>query len=261
MTDGFSNMLYLVFQDFKHGIDTYMAENINPQIFNFVKNAEVKIKEYFETITGPYEVMVNDALTEYNAAMERLGLGLASDYRKPAVDVDLKTLKQLKNLEFPAAAATMNYSTVIKTEAIMRLGLYNFIKQIKRLIRQPVKDETANALSALKDAIKRMKKETEEGLLFHFKNYKENFKFQYIFRLVDAVSDNIYDVMMERFHDYTQDFSQLTGSMVKNQVDKDQLFFSLQECASTVDEISVEIKQFGNKLKKTVNTDLLSRQL
>ncbi len=248
--DGFSSTLYLVFQDFKHGIDTFMAENINPQIFSFVKDEEDKVKEYFDTITGPYEVMVNDALTEYNAAMERLGLGVASDYRKSAGDLDLKTLKQTKNLAFPPAAATMNYSTAIKTEAIMRLGMYNFIKQIKRLIRQPVKDEAANAMSALKDAVKRMKKETEESLVFHFKNYKENLKFQYIFQLVDVVSENIHNVLMERFHDYTQDLSQLTGSMAKNQVNKEQLSASLQESAAAVDEISGSIRQFGEKLKK-----------
>jgi len=255
VTDGFSNTLYLVFQDFQRGIDTYMAENINPQIFNLVKNQEIKIKEYFEAITGPYEVMVNDALSEYNAAMERLGLGVASDYCKPSADIDLKTLKQVNKLAFPPAAATMNYSTVIKTEAIMRLGVYNFIKQIKRLIRQPVKDETANALSALKDAIKRMKKETKEGMAFHFKNYRENLKFQYIFQLVDVVSDNIYDVMIERFHDYTQDLSRLTDSMVKNQVDKEQVSFFLQASASTLDEISGRINQFGDMLKETVNKD------
>ena len=246
--DGFSSTLYLVFQDFKHGIDSFMAENINPQIFSFVKNEETKIKEYFETITGPYEVMVNDALTQYNAAMERLGLGTASDYRKPTGDIDLKTLKQVKNLEFPAAAATMNYSTAIKTEAIMRLGFYNFMKQVKRLFRQPVKDESANAMFALKDAVKRMKKETEESLIFHFKNYKENIKFQYIFQLVDAVSDSIHDALIERFHDYTQDLSHLTGSMVKNQVDKDQLSVSLQTSAATLEEISGSIRQFGEKL-------------
>jgi GTPase SAR1 family protein len=255
VTDGFSNTLYLVFQDFQRGIDTYMAENINPQIFNLVKNQEIKIKEYFEAITGPYEVMVNDALSEYNAAMERLGLGVASDYCKPSADIDLKTLKQVNKLAFPPAAATMNYSTVIKTEAIMRLGVYNFIKQIKRLIRQPVKDETANALSALKDAIKRMKKETKEGMAFHFKNYRENLKFQYIFQLVDVVSDNIYDVMIERFHDYTQDLSRLTDSMVKNQVDKEQVSFFLQASASTLDEISGRINQFGDMLKETVHKD------
>ena len=254
-SEGFSDTLYLVFQDFKHAIDTYMAEQLNPQIFNFVKNEELKIKEYFETITGPYEVMVNDALSEYNAAMERLGLGVASEYLKPPASLDLKALKQDKHLDLPSASATMNYSTAIKTEAIVRLGVYNFIKQMKRLFRQPVEDDSANAISALKDAIKRMKKETEEGLVFHFKNYKENMKFQYIFQLVDAISDNIYDVMMERFHDYTQDLSHLSSSMVKNQVDKDHMSDALEASASTLNEISERIKKVAGLLDKTVNIE------
>jgi len=253
--DGFSSTLYLVFQDFQHGIDTFMAENINPRIFNFVKFEEDKIKEYFETITGPYEVMVNDALAEYNVAMEHLGLGVASGYRKPAARLDIKTIKKGKSLELPPASATMNYSAAIKTEAIVRLGVYNFLKHVRRFIRQPVKDQTDNAISALRDAIRRMKKETEEGLIFHFKNYKENLKFQYIFKLVDAVSDAIYDAMMERFHDYTQDISQLTGSMVSNQLDKDHLSASLQAAASAAGGISGKMARFSDLLEKTVESN------
>lgn len=256
VTEGFSNTLYLVFQDVKLGIDQFMAENINPRIFNFVKNEELKIKEYFETITGPYEVMVNDALAEYNTAMERMGLGVASGYRKPGAGLDLKTVKRDQNLGFPPASATMNYSTVIKTEAIMRLGVYNFIKQLRRIVRRPVTDETINALTALKKAVKRMKKETQESLVFHFKNYRENLKFQYIFALVDAVSENIRDAMMARFHDYTQDLSRLTGSMVKNQIDKDRVLKDLQEAATAAEDLSGRIHQFGEQLKKTTDTNL-----
>ncbi len=254
VTEGFSNTLYLVFQDVKLGIDKFMAENINPGIFSFVKNEELKIKEYFETITGPYEVMVNDALSEYNTAMERMGLGVASGYRKPAAGLDLKSVKRDRNLEFPPASATMNYSTAIKTEAIMRLGVYNFIKQLRRLVRRPVTDEAINAVTALKKAVKRMKKETQESLVFHFKNYRENLKFQYIFALVDAVSENISDAMMARFHDYTQDLSQLTDSMVKNQIDKDRVLHDLQEAAAAAEDLSDRIRQFGEQLKKTTDT-------
>lgn len=254
--EGFSSTLYLVFQDFKHAIDTYMAENVNPRIFNFVKNEEAKIKDYFETVTGPYEVMVNDALSEYNAAMERLGFGMASDgYRKSVVSLDMKTIKRDKKLGFPPAAATMNYSTAIKTEAIMRFGVYNFIKQIKRLIRRPVRDEAANAVSALNDAVRRMKKETLESLVFHFKNYRENLKFQYIFLLVDAVSENIHNTMVERFHDYTQDLSELTGSMVKNQIDKDRLSSSLEGAAASAGKISEMIGRFGERLQQTIKEE------
>ena len=253
--DGFSNILYLVFQEFKHGLDTFMTENINPKIFHFVKKEEEKIIDYFDSISGPYEVMVNDALSEYNAAMERLGLGVAADYQKTTARLDMEILKRFQSLELPPAAATMNYSTAIKTEAIMRLGFYNFIKGLKRLIRQPVKNESQNALSALKDAISRMKKETEGSLVFHFKNYKENLKFQYIFKLLDAVSNHIYDVMMERFHDYTQDLSQLTSSTTKKQVDKEALSRALKNMAAEVDGISERMDRFGDTLKHSVSTD------
>ncbi len=248
--DGFSNTLYLVFQEFKHGLDTFMAENINPKIFHFVKTEEEKIIDYFDSISGPYEVMVNDALSEYNAAMERLGLGVAAEYQKTTARLDMETLKRVQSLELPPAAATMNYSAAIKTEAIMRLGFYNFIKGLKRLIRQPAKNETENALSALKDAVLRMKKETEGSLVFHFKNYKENLKFQYIFKLLDDASNHIYDVMMERFHDYTQDLSQLTSSTAKKQVDKEALARALQDMAVDVDEISERMDRFGDTLKQ-----------
>jgi hypothetical protein len=167
----------------------------------------------------------------------------------------MKTIRALKNLELPPASTTMNYSAAIKTEAIVRLGVYNFLKHVRRIFRKPVKDETENAVSALKDAIRRMKKETEEGLVFHFKNYKENLKFQYIFKLVDAVSETIYDAMMERFHDYTQDLSQLTGSMVSNQVDKDHLSASLQAAASMAGEISGEMARFSDGLEKIAASD------
>ena len=100
-----------------------------------------------------------------------------------------------------------------------------------------------------------MKKETEGSLVFHFKNYKENLKFQYIFKLLDDASNHIYDVMMERFHDYTQDLSQLTSSTAKKQVDKEALARALQDMAVDVDEISERMDRFGDILKQSFSTD------
>ena len=253
--EGFSNTLYLVFQDLKLAIDTHMAEHINPQIFNFVKNEELKIREYFETITAPYEVMVNDALLEYNDAMARMGLGEASENGKSVAEIDMKSVKQEKHLEFPTASATMNYSAAIKAEAILRLGVYNVIRQFRRLVRRPADDSTANNAAALNDAVKRMKKETRESLVFHFKNYRENLKFQYIFRLVDAVSESICDAMMARFHDYTQDLSRLTGSMVKNQVDKDKIGDDLKILSENADAVSARMRQFRDRLSETATAN------
>jgi len=247
---GFTDTLYLVFQEFKHGIDTFMAENVNPKIFSFVKVEEEKIEEFFSSVSGPYETMAHEALVEYNAALEGVGPGVSEKDQRGMPLVDIKTLKQSSRLELPPASATMNYSTAIKTEAIMRLGLYNFVKELRRLFRRPAKDETENALAALKDAVARMKKETAGSLIFHFKNYKENIKFQYLLHLVDTVSDHLYRVLMERFHDYTEDLSALTHSTSKKQVDKAQLSASLEAMSQQAGEIQGLIGRFDEAFNR-----------
>lgn len=249
--EGFSNTLYLVFQEFKRHIDTFMAENVNPRIFHFVKDEEEKIKDYFDSITGPYVLMVSDALTQYNAAMEQSGLGAAPGHQ-PLVQPDIPILKRESGLDLPPAAATMNYSTTIKTEAVLRLGYYEFIKAVKRLFRQPVTDPATNALSALQDAVRRMKRETVQGLLFHFKNYRENIKFQYIFRLVDSMSDHIYGLLMERFHDYSEDLAHLTDSAAGSQVDKEQLSEAFRRMAEDVKGLSGLMDRFSRDLNASL---------
>jgi len=257
-TEGFSNTLYLVFQEFKHHIDTFMAETVNPRIFHFIKDEEEKIKEYFDSITGPYASMVADALAHYHNAMEHAGPGMPTVYQRPVVQPDLAILKRENKLDLPPAAATMNYSTAIKTEAIMRLGYYNFIKAVKRLFRKPVSGQTENALSALSDSVSRMKKETVEGLLFHFKNYRENIKFQYVFRLVDIMADRIFSLLMERFHDYSEDLTQLTLAASGKQSDKEQLFFAFQGAARDAGEINNQMERFGTMLSAAVHSGFSS---
>lgn len=251
-TSGFADALYIVFQEFKHEIDTFMAENINPRIFNFIKSQEDRIKDFFDSISVPYEIMAKDGLSEYNTAMTNLGMDITEGLQKQTIPLDLISLKRQKGLELPPASATMSYSIAIKTEAMMRLGVYNIIRKIKQLIRKPAKNGLENALVALKDAVSRMKKETESSIIFHFKNYTENIKFQYIFKLIDMISDHIYRMIMERFYDYSQDLSGLMNSTVAKQVDKEQLSASLQELKARLETISERIDHFHEKMNRLI---------
>lgn len=234
---GFTETLYLVFQEFKYGIDTFMAEKVNPKIFNFVKIQEEKIEEFFSSVSGPYEAMTREALAEYHAALEGVGPVPEDDDQRRLPPLDIQALKSTARLDLPPASATMNYSTAIRTEAVVRLGIYHFMKAMKRLIRRPPKDDTGNTLAVLREAVARMKKETSESLVFHFKNYKENLKFQYILPLVDAVSDHFYNLMMERFHDYTQDLSALTASTSSAQADREKRLASLKNMSAQSREV------------------------
>ncbi len=245
---GFSDILYLVFQKFKHDIDTFMAAQVNPGIFSFVKVSEDKIKSAFLAVIGPYESMIHDALAEYNEVMAELGTGTITHGRGPAPAIDLTDLKRSIGLELPPASTTMNYSAAIRTEAVMRLGASHFWQRVKRLLRRSATNDTANAISALKVAVRRMKAETRQSILFHFKNYRENLKFQYIFKMVDGLSQHIHDSMMERFHDYAEDLAQMTAMSSARQEDRTRL-------AEDMDSIAAElnaVRQRMDRLHETI---------
>lgn len=247
----FSDVLYAVFQEFTHALDTFMAETVNPGIFHFIKTEEERIEEYFDSITGPYEAMVNDAMAQYNAALGSMGLETGQETDEAITLPNLKAIKRQHDLELPPAAATLNYSRAIRTEAVLRFGMYNLASRVRRLFgRKAGKASVSEGHAALKAAVKRMKKETEETVSFQFKNYKENIKFQYLFRLVDAVAARLHDELTGRLHDFTSDLVQLREATGRQQGDESRLIEQLENMASEAAELEGRLKDITNMIQE-----------
>jgi len=244
----FSDALYMVYQDFTHQLDALMAETVNPRIFHFIKTQEDRIKEYFDSITGPYEAMVNDAMAQYNSALDSLGLETVETGQNRVTLPDVQAVKRQNELEIPTAAATLNYSRSIKTEAIMRFGVSSLAGRIRRLIRRKPGNGGSEGHAALKAAVKRMKRETEEGIAFQFKNYKENIKFQYLFSLVDAMAARLYDELMDQFHDFTSDLVRLSELTGKQQVDEADVVNQLNEMAHQAVNLEERLKEVAGQM-------------
>ena len=134
-TSGFSNTLYLVFQEFKQALDTFMAETINPEIINFVRKKEERIYKHLDSIAGPFDVMVQDAIVAYNRMMGNLGINPSHEIPKRIDLPDIGAIKSITGLTLPPAVAYIRYSAKIKTEATMRLGFYKVAKIFKRLLK------------------------------------------------------------------------------------------------------------------------------
>ncbi len=64
-------------------------------------------------------------------------------------------------------------------------------------------------MRALADGIRIIKNETEKSIVFHFENYRENFKFQYVSKLIEASSEHLHQLLMEQFQSYNTDIKAL----------------------------------------------------
>jgi hypothetical protein len=247
-TAGFSKTLYQVFQEFKQTLDTFMAETINPEVIRFVRSKEGWIRQYLEAISTPYESIARDALTEYAESMGQFGISLNPDPLQGVDLPDTETLKTIAGLTLPTAGAMMHYSTRIRTEAVVRLGYYSLAKVFKRVLRKKVQNQKEEGILALKDGVSRMKKDTELSVIAHFKDYKENIKFQYLFKIVDAIAASFSKILGDRFRACDTDLTQLLDQIGKRQDDRQIISETLHGMTNTIDAIDSRIQLLRKSL-------------
>lgn len=246
----FSKVLYSVFQEFRQALDSFIAENINPEIIRFVREEEKKIVQTLQSLSDPYKVMAEAALGEYNRAMESFGIPPLPDSRGGIDLPDTEVMKRSKGLSFPHITNSMRYSAKIRTEAVMRFGLYSFMRFFKKLLKHNSQDPHQGEISALKKGLSRIKDETESALLFHFKDYRENIKFQYMFKLTDALSEVLYDILTDRFQLYAADLSDAAVRIGEKQGDKAEIAQVLKKMESAFGEIIGSINGLKQKVEQ-----------
>ena len=251
LNSGFTQGLYLAFQDFKQAVDNYMAEKINPEIAGFMGRLETRLKTYFHSAAEPYEAMVRDAISQYEDALGQFDLDQLPG-RHVSFDTvpDLEDIKASVGLSLPPAAATMRYSANIKTDAVIRLGLYTLLRVVRKAMKKPLSAKGDEEIKALKDGIRRMKRETERSILEHFKDYQENIKFQYVLRLVDAAGSRLFESLTQHFRIYVSDLKSLADSMNSEHSDKAQVIETLAAIGRAIEEMQSRVDTVRRQVVK-----------
>ncbi|MBW2240130.1 MAG: hypothetical protein JRF39_14135, partial [Deltaproteobacteria bacterium] len=245
---GFPKTLYLVFQEFKQALDTYMTETTNPEVIRFIREKEKQVHENLESIADPFDVMVQDAIVGYNDMMENFGI--VRSFESPErIDLpDIDTIKAITGLTLPPAVAYMRYTAKIKTEAV--------VKFFKKILKKPIERKNEEGILALQAGVLRMKRETERSMAFFFKDYQENIKFQYMYKIVEAVSNSLYESLIDRFQAYAADLSNIVELINDKLIDKEQASTTLQEMAITTGKIEEKINTVCENIRTFALADI-----
>lgn len=242
-TQGFNSTMYQVFQDFRQAIDTFMAQNINPRILGYVREKEKEFGQHLESVAGPYDVMIQDAIAEFSRSLADIGIPPMGATGNRLVLPGMAAIKRTAGVQFPPAVMTMQYSAKIKTEAVLRLGFYTVLTLLKRVFKKPMQSEREKEINALSDSIRRMRREMQESVVSHFIDYKENIKFQYIIKLVDAVSNTVKETLLNRFQSYVDSLLQMMSLIDTKQLDEAHASEVLDEMEGRTTEIQADLQQ------------------
>jgi hypothetical protein len=212
---GFSNTLYYVFQEFKQALDRFMTETVNPEIAQFAGEVEARIKATLESVAMPYQEVASDSLAEFRSTLGSAEEGAIASGAENRGLLDMDLIKRTSGLSLPSTAATLQYSVRLKTETMMHLGFYSAVKIFKKILKKPAEGDRGEQMQALSAGFKIIKKETEQSMAFHFENYRENFKFQYVSKLINAAGGYLHDILMERFNSFDTNIKSLEHMVEK----------------------------------------------
>jgi len=251
-TGGFLSALYRLFQTLREATNRYMAESINPRLVDFVRHAEEKISDVFDQVSGPYGLMIQDALNQYQETAEKLGIRLPQRPFRPVQTPDIVLVKGDVRLRMPPLATAMRYSGRIKAEAVLRVGFYNTLGAVKRLLKKESGNKQAAALRALEESVGRIREELREAVTAHFADYKENLKFQYLFKLADAVSGSLYESLVDRMRGFTGSLSDMTGLIETQRSARDETVKELASLEKPVAVLLDRIRQTEGLLRQGI---------
>jgi hypothetical protein len=94
-----------------------------------------------------------------------------------------------------------------------------------------------------------MKRETARSVVFHLKDYRENLKFRYFFKLVEAVSDSFAQSVLERFQAYFSDLSATIERIGTSQSDKEKARHILDDMGRASRELIEKINRIRGEIE------------
>jgi len=216
----FSQSLYLLFQDFKQRLDAHITEVINPEVLRFVHEREKRIEEYFEALILPFESMIKDAYGEFNGVLGRNPSIAESKTSSDRPALKTESIIRPNGVSPPPLVNALHYSAKVRTEAVVRFGFYRALSNVKTLFKKSSNQKGKQAVKALDDAARRMKLDTEKSVVFNLKDYRENLKFRFLFKLVDATSEGFAQAVLDRFQAYFSNLSTTIEGLTTSQKDK-----------------------------------------
>lgn len=242
---GFAQTLYLIFQEFRQSLETHLATMVNPEIFRFVGRIEEDIYRHLVAVTEPHLAMVAETLDGLKATPDQQ-TGAAAVCALPLPE----TIKQITGLHLEPASASLRFSARVRTEALFKLGFYAAVRLARRVFKKSEPDTTDDKLMALRDGVWRMKRETEEAVRFHFKNYRENVKFQYLFKLVDASADVFHTVLIERFEAFGSDFEAMAVRIDREKADSSGSVAAMGAMRETFGQVRPALDELRRQLQR-----------
>ncbi len=227
---GFNYLFYLMFQDFRRGLEHYELEQIKPKIKQFINGQELEIASHFQSLLNSYQIdLIKSGVHD---EFEKLNMAIKKETSFEIVDIN--RIKQILGLKLPDYIFNAEYNSKTKAGIITDFGLSTLTALIGSLVNKRARFSFTPGLE--KTSMK-MRQQTKRQLKPQFEQYRQMVSKHYFTPLIDAATREFKQIIAKRFTDY-KEFEEQISQML-----------DLEE--SQKQEQKEKISRIQNQLDKT----------
>ena len=189
--------LHVFYQDFRQMLSRHIIDKVNLRIIDFAKGEEEHIEEELMETAAGYWDLLSQALRQYQNALRESGLTLSMD--TPAV---LPEPKRPTITPPPFSAFIQRSDGLGRGSLLMRFGLRRIRQRLSgvkdKVFRRDEAIEAGATERVFQEAVALVKKETQKELFTCFRDYRQNFKFVYLFTFIEHYAQ----ALLQLFRDF-----------------------------------------------------------
>ncbi|MCP4117863.1 MAG: hypothetical protein GY737_21175 [Desulfobacteraceae bacterium] len=234
---GFENTLYLMFQEFKGALDTFMTQTVSPEITGFAREQEQAIESYFKALYRSYDINPSEISMEFASMVEQMPE--TALFTEPVSDpIDIRSIRGILGLSLPKAGFATRYSARIRFNSMARFGFFTLAELLARLLK---KRSLRSGPVALNAAEARIKKEALRSVLGHLSDYSDTVTNDYLIPLARAISRDFRDKLLARFKVCDVEIETIEGLVASGRESKNAQSNTLEAMETKLEDVAQRI--------------------
>ncbi len=178
--------LHRFYLEFRKSLSSFLVEKVNLHTVRFAKEQEAFLRDRLQQSSRAFWALFQTAMEEYHQELARYGVKV----RSYEMNLD-EEWSDWHEIVPPAFSGFVDEHAVGRSVLLMKFGIGRIGRLLSSLkarlgrknLPSPRDSEEGDTL---REAIDLVKSETRSEILYAFRDYRQNFRYQYLYRLLDA---------------------------------------------------------------------------
>jgi hypothetical protein len=188
--------LYLFYHDFRQMLARHIIDKVNLRIIDFAKSEEELIENKLMEAAAGYWDLMWQALRQYQQTLTESGLTLSLLAPEALPEPRRPTIAPPPFSAFLQRSEALGRGSILMRFGFRRLGqIFSGFKS--RVLRRKTADMAGSNEEVFREAVALVKRETQKELLTSFKDYRQNFKFAYLFSFTEQYTQGLIQLFQD----------------------------------------------------------------